>query len=896
MTIETEIASLTQSTTDLLEAVNIKKAVLDNAVSTAAAAAEAAAASEAAAEAAAESYAFNSIEGLKETDAPLGTLCSLDDGGVVRWYKITNSATFPRIALTNGLYAARLLEGASLCVMADDWELVSGELAANPSHAEGIAKYTDDQYDIAYNNGNRISQMYTWCNANGVTDITFEPNRYAVCYSFSGSGFSLEDCAIDIYECNDLNISGKGVEIYVIYDSLNYSKYYTNYGANKPTDLPGAVLSIRHSKNITIGGFKIIGDKYQRSYFETINGVSNYPDSIMEHTHGIFIGKANHNIKIIGNDISGFMGDCINGDKWAYYVGSKSFNLGLDAPKGGLGTNGEELVDDGSGKRRTPIFIPLLDNQDLLPINNTVFIWGDYSAQRSRTIKVCYYNELQEFIFSETNEDFNFFILPPNAYYLKIEFLSIDSDEVTVDLAYRLFTGFSNTISVLDNVLHNTNRGGISNLGHDCTIENNRLSDTGGGGAAFNGFDKYGHRVFPTNTRYCVNLEDFHYNSLTVKANTFSNYYSGVLSFVKKLNCKDNTFNGGVTVSVGVYYPTKHSFINNNTIVGAVSYPVYTRKYHSSHTLTNNTITGNFLAPNGEFAKYKVSNNTFYDCNVEVSDGMEFKDNSIIATGVKLDSAMRFRLHSIYGEGSEFGKTYAANGNIFDVTKEDNLFAYGNIGLDVYRSIPWKNTYRGLNLASTQTGLFDWGLSRALSVDGLSFIDCNTVLILAEPPYEGQSEYNVNIPATYIIKDLKHTGTGTVGLGPYVFSSTRRQPTCVFELSNLDGAFYIKDNRKEISTEPMPTHYVTLKNSRINVTNMSHIFSNPYTYTTNMKNYVLKFNNCTFYNDSDVKKEFKLCKENAAWFASLTSVATDCKFINCENIDNATTLTDCILL
>ncbi len=808
-----------------------------------------------------------------------------DDADDVAVYVVTTSPEYPRVDLGGGLYASRKSSGSSFIVNKHDWGLTSGVLTPNPATEEGIPKYTNEQYAIAKNNGDGISRAVQWCVNRNISNITFPSGTYPVCYTQDGSSFAFDYGAITIDGARGLTVTGN-TELYVIYDSLNFSPYHT--GGDYPFNLFGTPLLIKNTSSTDVKGLKIKGDKYERAYSETIDGIGFYPDRTNEHTHGIVVYKNCWDVSICGNEIHGFMGDCIAGDKWAYYVGSKSFNLGLDAPMGGLGDSGEDIPDDGRNLRRTPIFIPLRDTPSQPVIDSTVFIWGDYVNQASRKMRVCYYDESQQFIFAEENEDFNFFKIPSKAYFIRCQFEGIESVDPTVNLPYRLFTGFSRGIKVKGNDLYNTNRGGVSNLGHESLIEGNIFSDTGGGSAPFGEVDKYGQVTFNSNTRYCINLEDFHFNSLTVKENTFNNYYAGLLSFCKYTYTKNNTFNSGVTSSIVYYYPTKYTETCNNPRLIGISYPVYSRLYNATHHLVGNDITKTFNPPSNVNTKYFVSENNFYDNIVEIPNGMKFHNNNVLTTGVPVDSTVRLRPSSTLYDSKP---TYSVKNNNLDTLGENGLFVYGSLGFDYASNREWGVNYSCGTLPYVGTHTHDWGENRTLNLNGLGFVESITEIRLSPPPYVGETDYNAARPCAYAVSNLKSDDQSSITIDITSTGDSRISNTTAFSLSNLNGAFKLDDNRQETTSEDagVNMHVVLFDGCTIDVENIDYIFNNIYMQTSRRKRYTLRFNGCTFYSNGTSRKSFKLCNPVLASFLSGDSVADNCKFINCDNTDDATT-------
>ncbi len=162
--------------------------------------------------------------------------------------------------------------------------------------------YTEEQYDIMYNNGVGFTKAIEYASNKGFNKVVFPKGKY--CFTPFDSVVKFRNSnSIWIHDLYNFDIDLNSSELYFLIDSTQKSKYVTfNYGSIY--DIRGNLIGITTCENLNIHNGVIIGDRLIRTY-------TNKNEKGVEQTYGIVVSGININIKINDIDVSNFMGDGI---------------------------------------------------------------------------------------------------------------------------------------------------------------------------------------------------------------------------------------------------------------------------------------------------------------------------------------------------------------------------------------------------------------------------------------------------------------------------------------------------------------------------------------------------------------------------------------------------------
>lgn len=162
--------------------------------------------------------------------------------------------------------------------------------------------YTEEQYDIMYNNGVGFTKAIEYASNKGFNKVIFPKGKY--CFTPFDSAIKYRNSnSIWIHDLYNFDIDLNSSELYFLIDSTQKSKYVTfDYGSIY--DIRGNLIGITTCENLNIHNGVIIGDRLIRTY-------TNANEKWVEQTYGIVVYGININIKISDIDVSNFMGDGI---------------------------------------------------------------------------------------------------------------------------------------------------------------------------------------------------------------------------------------------------------------------------------------------------------------------------------------------------------------------------------------------------------------------------------------------------------------------------------------------------------------------------------------------------------------------------------------------------------
>lgn len=183
-------------------------------------------------------------------------------------------------------------------IMPKVWGIIEGYMEKGED-----GHYTEEQYDIMYNNGVGFTKAIEYANNNGFNKVIFPKGKYCFTPFDSVIKYRLSS-SIWIHDLYNFDIDLNSSELYLIIDDTQKSKYVTfDYG--NTYDIGGSLIGLTGCENVYVHNGKLIGDRFIRVYKETMSKWA-------ELTVGIGVTGININIKISDIDTSNFMGDGIS--------------------------------------------------------------------------------------------------------------------------------------------------------------------------------------------------------------------------------------------------------------------------------------------------------------------------------------------------------------------------------------------------------------------------------------------------------------------------------------------------------------------------------------------------------------------------------------------------------
>lgn len=183
-------------------------------------------------------------------------------------------------------------------IIPEIWGIIEGYMEKGEN-----GHYTEEQYDIMYNNGVGFTKAIEYASNNGFNKVIFPKGKY--CFtSFDGVIKHRITYSIWVHDLYNFDVDLNSSELYFIIDDTQKSKYVTfDYGHTY--DIRGGLIGLSGCENIHIHNGKLIGDRFIRVYKED-------RAKWAEGTYGISVIGININIKISDIDVSNFMGDGIS--------------------------------------------------------------------------------------------------------------------------------------------------------------------------------------------------------------------------------------------------------------------------------------------------------------------------------------------------------------------------------------------------------------------------------------------------------------------------------------------------------------------------------------------------------------------------------------------------------
>lgn len=224
---------------------------------------------------------------------------SLSNGTINGNYAKIEAETLDNV-LINIKYTSPVNFNRSLTyyIIPEIWGIIEGYMEKGED-----GHYTEEQYDIMYNNGVAFTKAIEYASNNGFNKVIFPKGKY--CFTpFDGVVKYRITYSIWVHDLYNFDIDLNSSELYFIIDDTQKSKYVTfDYG--NTYDIRGVLIGLTGCENVYVHNGKLIGDRFIRVYKEDRAKQA-------ESTAGINIIGININIKISDIDVSNFMGDGIS--------------------------------------------------------------------------------------------------------------------------------------------------------------------------------------------------------------------------------------------------------------------------------------------------------------------------------------------------------------------------------------------------------------------------------------------------------------------------------------------------------------------------------------------------------------------------------------------------------
>ena len=509
----------------------------------------------------------------------------------------------PTISGGGNVSSEAVINTKSITIDLDKYGIVEGDL----SHK---APYSDEEYEIAYNNMDGFKTALNDLSSQGYHQIYLPKGTYIMCYRNPGVLWT-HDSGWGIMIPSNVEFNLNGSTIKVIFDSDNKNPYDTT--SDKPSDLGGRLFIFSKSYYSTLKNGIILGDRYERSFNDSTEKSRDY-------TYGIHITNGSSHCKIEDIDISGFMGDaiCSNqnhnpdfGDSIVYT------NVTF--------TNSSLSTKDGSIESKPASnYVFTSDYIDLSSIVSTgcraitlrTNLGYAYVFDADVSFKVFLYDENQTLIKFDEYDQTDDIPLTSNTKYCKISLVDYDKvGESTISPVFQLSPTSPEFLHITNCKIYNNHRGGISNLPNDSIVECCEIFENGTAGTE-------GFPVFTDTTRYAINCEDHMVRNLTIKNNYIHDGYNGIL-----LTCK----NAVITENVVKNFPTSSVY-----------------SMHSSNIIVSNNKFENTKIPTKLKDKTKiiVSNNFYVNVsNITVPTNMFLNNNNITMKRINIANSGELSLN-----------------------------------------------------------------------------------------------------------------------------------------------------------------------------------------------------------------------------------------------------------
>ncbi|MCD1161112.1 hypothetical protein [Peribacillus frigoritolerans] len=647
-----------------------------------------------------------------------------------------------------------------------------------------------------------FKQAFAYYNAIGISSIIFPKGLYPMCFRNPTGGEFYNNVDWEIKLPSNMVIDFGGSTIKIIYDSLNRNPY--DKSTREPWKLSGRVFAFDKTENTTIKNGILIGDRYDRAYTaETTSGAGFNNEQGQDQSYGIYIKNGSLNGNIIDMTICGFMGDSITG------IGTSNNSKGTDIVSpvfypGYIHTDGTVKTDIAGAYCTDMLDVNSMKGQIMLATNVGYTRVPDFKNQ---IFDISFFDSSNTFISMEKSEHLNVITMPLNTKYIRISIFGEVVGQPSMNKVFRISTLQSSYFHILRCNIFDNNRGGLSNLPHDVTVENCNIYDCG------QGLKMYWKR-FPDTTRYAINCEDTVTRRITIKNNSIRDVGSAFLFNSKEAVLDGNKIYNVEYAILGLYYASK-VFFKNNSVFDAtwlVDFNPITTSIDRSVFLEGNII-------KDCKTMYNIRDNRcfIHDSNNinETSEGFDVKGGHRLKMKLPVQRKPSITFSDLTGEfinckldvkptrysTSEFtlGLTKHSSNNVFNIS---NYFIRGNYS--IYNTYLNGGSFR--SQVATENNLIQNSTIIPYLIESEYYTNANTN---RSSTMNKTTLNDANLSAAHFITVLKNgTPAGAVVLSDsYVFED------CIIEI-NKPATLRLFNIAAKHSTAPFININITFKNCK----------------------------------------------------------------------------------
>ncbi|MFY0781255.1 hypothetical protein AB1K18_13365 [Peribacillus simplex] len=413
------------------------------------------------------------------------------------------------------------------------WGLTQGSFGKPP--------YTEEQWQIAYNNILGFNNALKFANENGLTRIVVPIGAYSFCYTnLSGAAetYAMVNTPIKLYSNQTLDLNGSIFE--VMYDSINKNPYDKSPVSTPAWKLSGELIRIDNVSNVQVINGTIVGDIPNRSFSDGGNGFNS--EKGMEQTYGIKIESGANFITIENIDVSMFMGDGITIGSYPTKTGKWNLNPSdTKAYPGYVDTTGK-VVQTLAGAYLTNKFPVIQGEHKQLQMRTS----GGYTRIpliENKTFEYIFYNSKDMVIARKKAVYLQIVTVPLDTSYIRLQFINEKTGLPSIQISYSITKPQAHHVKIFGCTVHNNHRGGISGGADFTYISYNKIFH--------NGMDSgLNIPLFPDSTRYAINFEDSYSNYVIIENNHIFSGFNGILMGVYHGRIVGNILSeiGGVVV------------------------------------------------------------------------------------------------------------------------------------------------------------------------------------------------------------------------------------------------------------------------------------------------------------------------------------------------------------
>lgn len=549
--------------------------------------------------------------------------------------------------------------------------------------------YTEEQYDIMYNNGVGFTKAIEYASNDGFNKVVFPKGKY--CFTPFDSAVKFRNSnSIWIHDLYNFDIDLNSSELYFLIDSTQKSKYVTfDYGSI--WDIRGSLIRISTCENLNIHNGVIIGDRLIRTYTDE-------KEKWAEQTYGIEVNGININIKISDIDVSNFMGDGISAsmhnmvqiDYKVNIVSRSTDNLLRKKSEYLYYIKDNKIINDLGFEQEGSSITDFIDTDSLITDN---YLKHNLLKRYRKSFRLagnggytrlanCYCPKIDVLVYDGNSESSNVIRIIPCSFledfqlydyerYIKLQFIKdfdIPVEGITSNLVVTV-KGAEGLI-IENCYIHNNHRGNFSGSINNTTIRK----------CIFEKALTYNQGVgiidYPDSTNYHIDIED---------------------SFCRKVTVHDCDFKG-VTKSGLLFGCYDLSFYNNRcdgmpNIYNNINANIYDNifKRGSIFRLSSAIVNENTIGGRSKLQRHiAIHNNYIYSLNISTVS-LDYIKNTTVSFNDNI-CFMQNRLLSNFNRNVEAVAKYVLENNSFIATNNRIFFSTDEFTYFVVMG-RWTNNY-----------------------------------------------------------------------------------------------------------------------------------------------------------------------------------------------------------